>query len=162
MVHMLIFLLVNYNFIWILHKISSMCTPLVSPFTSQYFCIPCAGIKSCSHHALSGSSSQSLCANVALQFIPFLQQEGKQLHLHWTSGKKKRVNVLLILWFFVIVHEGTLVHAVSVMSRWLECLNVEVPVALRDWFKKAFALKSSTSSVRNAYLQAMLRAFKGQ
>lgn len=53
-------------------------------------------------------------------------------------------------------------HAVSVMSPWLACVNVEVPGALRDWFKKAFTLKSSTSSVRHAYLQAMLRTFKGQ
>lgn len=93
-----------------------------------------SGIKSCSHHAVSGFSSQSLSSSVALQFIPFLQQE---------------------------VHEGTLVHAVSVMSLWMARLNVEVPAALRDWLKKAFTLKSSTSSVRHAYLQAMLRAFKG-
>lgn len=71
------------------------------------------------------------------------------------------VNILLILCLCVIVHEGTLVHAVSVMSLWMARLNVEVPAALRDWLKKAFTLKSSTSSVRHAYLQAMLRAFKG-
>lgn len=53
-------------------------------------------------------------------------------------------------------------HAVSVMSQWMARLNVEVPAALIEWLKKAFTLKSSTSSVRHAYLQAMLRAFKGQ
>ncbi|KAK3540518.1 hypothetical protein QTP70_032734, partial [Hemibagrus guttatus] len=93
-----------------------------------------SGIKSCSCHAVSGSSNQSLSSSVVLQFIPFLQQE---------------------------VHEGTLVHAVSVMSQWMARLNVDVPAALRDWLKKAFTLKSSTSAVRHAYLQAMLRAFKG-
>ncbi|TTP43320.1 eIF-2-alpha kinase activator GCN1 [Bagarius yarrelli] len=92
-----------------------------------------SGIKSCSCHTVSGCSRQSLSSRVVLQFIPFLQQE---------------------------VHEGTLAHAVSVMSHWMTCLNVEVPAALRDWIKKAFTLKSSTSSVRHAYLQAMIRAFK--
>uniref|UniRef100_A0AAR2JMK3 TOG domain-containing protein n=1 Tax=Pygocentrus nattereri TaxID=42514 RepID=A0AAR2JMK3_PYGNA len=93
-----------------------------------------SGIRSCSHHAVSGSSSQSLSASVAVLFIPFLQQE---------------------------VHEGTLVHAVSVLSQWTGRLNTEVPAALRDWFKKAFTLKTSTSPVRHAYLQAMLTAFRG-
>ncbi|KAF7695198.1 hypothetical protein HF521_006921 [Silurus meridionalis] len=93
-----------------------------------------SGVKSCSCHAVSGSSSQSLSSSVALQFIPFLQQE---------------------------VHEGTLVHAVSVMSHWMARLNKEVPSPIRDWIKKAFTLKSSTSAVRHAYLQAMLKTFKG-
>ncbi|KAL0187338.1 hypothetical protein M9458_019008, partial [Cirrhinus mrigala] len=50
-------------------------------------------------------------------------------------------------------HEGTLVHAVR--------LTVDVPPELREWFKKAFTLKTSTSPVRHAYLQAMIGAFKG-
>lgn len=62
----------------------------------------------------------------------------------------------------MLVHEGTLVHAVSVLSQWTGRLNTEVPAAVRDWFKKAFTLKTSTSPVRHAYLQAMLGAFKGQ
>ncbi|XP_030646777.1 eIF-2-alpha kinase activator GCN1 [Chanos chanos] len=93
-----------------------------------------SGIGSCSHHAVSGSSNQTLSSSMALLFIPFLQQE---------------------------VHEGTLVHAVSVLSHWTGRLSVEVPAALIDWFKKAFTLKTSTSAVRHAYLQAMLGAFKG-
>ncbi|CAL8247414.1 unnamed protein product [Merluccius merluccius] len=88
----------------------------------------------CSHHAVSGTSSQTLSAQVAVMFIPYLQQE---------------------------VHEGTLVHAVSVLSQWTSRLTVEVPAALLDWLKKAFTLKASTSAVRHAYLQAMLGAFKG-
>lgn len=72
------------------------------------------------------------------------------------------LSLLLILCvLFVTVHEGTLVHAVSVMSQWMARLNIEVPAALIEWLKKAFTLKSSTSSVRHAYLQAMLRAFRG-
>uniref|UniRef100_A0A8B9GNB1 GCN1 activator of EIF2AK4 n=1 Tax=Astyanax mexicanus TaxID=7994 RepID=A0A8B9GNB1_ASTMX len=93
-----------------------------------------SGIKSCSNHAVSGPSSQTLISSVTVLFLPFLQQE---------------------------VHEGTLVHAVSVLSQWMSRLNTEAPAALRDWFKKAFTLKASTSAVRHAYLQAMLVAFKG-
>uniref|UniRef100_A0A3Q1GAD8 GCN1 activator of EIF2AK4 n=1 Tax=Acanthochromis polyacanthus TaxID=80966 RepID=A0A3Q1GAD8_9TELE len=93
-----------------------------------------SGVASCSHHAVSGTSSQTLSSDVAVMFIPYLQQE---------------------------VHEGTLVHAVSVLSQWSSRLTVEVPTALLDWLKKAFTLKTSTSLVRHAYLQAMLGAFKG-
>ncbi|XP_064822352.1 stalled ribosome sensor GCN1-like [Oncorhynchus masou masou] len=93
-----------------------------------------SGIGSCSHHAVSGTSSQTLSSAVAVLFIPYLQQE---------------------------VHEGTLVHAVAMLSQWSGRLTVEVPKALLDWFKKAFTLKTSTSPVRHAYLQAMLAAFKG-
>uniref|UniRef100_A0A672L752 GCN1 activator of EIF2AK4 n=1 Tax=Sinocyclocheilus grahami TaxID=75366 RepID=A0A672L752_SINGR len=81
--------------------------------------------ESCSHHAVSGSSSQSLSSSVAVMFIPYLQQE---------------------------VHEGTLVHAVSVLSQWTSRFTVDVPSVLREWFKKAFTLKTSTSPVRHAYL----------
>uniref|UniRef100_A0A8C2BD22 GCN1 activator of EIF2AK4 n=1 Tax=Cyprinus carpio TaxID=7962 RepID=A0A8C2BD22_CYPCA len=90
--------------------------------------------ESCSHHAVSGSSSQSLSSSVAVMFIPYLQQE---------------------------VHEGTLVHAVSVLSQWTSRFTVDVPSELREWFKKAFTLKTSTSLVRHAYLQALIGAFKG-
>uniref|UniRef100_A0A8C1M9Z0 GCN1 activator of EIF2AK4 n=1 Tax=Cyprinus carpio TaxID=7962 RepID=A0A8C1M9Z0_CYPCA len=93
-----------------------------------------SGLQSCSHHAVSGSSSQSLSSSVAVMFIPYLQQE---------------------------VHEGTLVHAVSVLSQWTSRFTVDVPSELREWFKKAFTLKTSTSLVRHAYLQALIGAFKG-
>uniref|UniRef100_A0A8C2KJ99 GCN1 activator of EIF2AK4 n=1 Tax=Cyprinus carpio TaxID=7962 RepID=A0A8C2KJ99_CYPCA len=87
-----------------------------------------SGLQSCSHHAVSGSSSQSLSSSVAVMFIPYLQQE---------------------------VHEGTLVHAVSVLSQWTSRFMVDVPSELREWFKKAFTLKTSTSLVRHAYLQRL-------
>ncbi|KAG7480586.1 hypothetical protein MATL_G00057810 [Megalops atlanticus] len=93
-----------------------------------------SGIGSCSHHAVSGSSSQTLSSAITVLFIPYLQQE---------------------------VHEGTLVHAVGVLSQWSGRLTVEVPRPLLDWLKKAFTLKISTSPVRHAYLQAMLGAFRG-
>uniref|UniRef100_A0A8C2VN10 GCN1 activator of EIF2AK4 n=1 Tax=Chinchilla lanigera TaxID=34839 RepID=A0A8C2VN10_CHILA len=93
-----------------------------------------SGIGSISHHLVSGSSGQVLNGTVAELFIPFLQQE---------------------------VHEGTLVHAVSILALWCNRFTAEVPKKLTDWFKKAFSLKTSTSAVRHAYLQCMLASFRG-
>ncbi|XP_008140997.2 eIF-2-alpha kinase activator GCN1 [Eptesicus fuscus] len=93
-----------------------------------------SGIGSVSHHVVSGPSSQILNGTVAELFIPFLQQE---------------------------VHEGTLVHAVSVLALWCNRFTTEVPKKLTEWFKKAFSLKTSTSAVRHAYLQCMLACFRG-
>uniref|UniRef100_A0A8C0L454 Stalled ribosome sensor GCN1 n=1 Tax=Canis lupus dingo TaxID=286419 RepID=A0A8C0L454_CANLU len=92
------------------------------------------GIGSVSHHVVSGPSSQVLNGTVTELFIPFLQQE---------------------------VHEGTLVHAVSVLALWCNRFTTEVPKKLTEWFKKAFSLKTSTSAVRHAYLQCMLACFRG-
>lgn len=109
-------------------------------------------------------------------FIPYLQQEGiaavapPLLSVRQTSalngiyqpqeGLAHAFSSNLAV--FDLVHEGTLVHAVSVLSQWSSRLTVEVPAALLDWLKKAFTLKTSTSPVRHAYLQAMLGAFRGQ
>ncbi|KAI2568264.1 GCN1 activator of EIF2AK4 [Homo sapiens] len=93
-----------------------------------------SGIGSVSHHVVSGPSSQVLNGIVAELFIPFLQQE---------------------------VHEGTLVHAVSVLALWCNRFTMEVPKKLTEWFKKAFSLKTSTSAVRHAYLQCMLASYRG-
>ncbi|XP_031506675.1 eIF-2-alpha kinase activator GCN1 isoform X4 [Papio anubis] len=99
-----------------------------------------SGIGSVSHHVVSGPSSQVLNGIVAELFIPFLQQEGNSIH-H--------------------VHEGTLVHAVSVLALWCNRFTTEVPKKLTEWFKKAFSLKTSTSAVRHAYLQCMLASYRG-
>uniref|UniRef100_A0A8C5P6E8 GCN1 activator of EIF2AK4 n=1 Tax=Leptobrachium leishanense TaxID=445787 RepID=A0A8C5P6E8_9ANUR len=93
-----------------------------------------SGIGSLSHHVVSGSSSQELSRTVSELFIPFLQQE---------------------------VHEGTLIHAVSMLALWCQKFTTEVPKKLTDWFQKAFVLKTSTSGVRHSYLQCMLVTFKG-
>lgn len=63
---------------------------------------------------------------------------------------------------FFPVHEGTLVHAVSVLALWCVRFTTEVPKKLVEWLKKAFSLKTSTSAVRHAYLQCMLASFKGK
>ncbi|KAK1160013.1 hypothetical protein AOXY_G21506 [Acipenser oxyrinchus oxyrinchus] len=93
-----------------------------------------SGIGSLSQHSVSGSSSQALSSTVAELFIPFLQQE---------------------------VHEGTLVHAVSVLTLWSSKFTTAVPTKLVEWLKKAFTLKTSTSAVRHAYLQCLLACFRG-
>uniref|UniRef100_A0A670KGB9 GCN1 activator of EIF2AK4 n=1 Tax=Podarcis muralis TaxID=64176 RepID=A0A670KGB9_PODMU len=93
-----------------------------------------SGIGSCSHHAVSGPSNQVVSGTITELFIPFLQQE---------------------------VHEGTLVHAISVLALWCNRFTTEVPKKLVEWFKKAFSLKTCTSAVRHAYLQCMLASFKG-
>lgn len=61
-----------------------------------------------------------------------------------------------------LVHEGTLVHAVSILALWCNRFTTEVPKKLTDWFKKVFSLKTSTSAVRHAYLQCMLASFRGE
>ncbi|KAM4708063.1 stalled ribosome sensor GCN1 [Discoglossus pictus] len=93
-----------------------------------------SGIGSLSHHAVSGKSSQELSKTISELFIPFLQQE---------------------------VHEGTLIHSVSVLTLWCQKFTTEVPKKLIEWFQKALSLKTSTSGVRHAYLQSMLVSFKG-
>ncbi|XP_043572024.1 eIF-2-alpha kinase activator GCN1 [Chiloscyllium plagiosum] len=93
-----------------------------------------SGIGSCSHHTVGGISSQTLSGTVAELFIPFLQQE---------------------------VHEGTLLHAISILALWCSKFTTEIPKKLIEWFKKAFTLKTSTSAIRHAYLQCMLVSFRG-
>lgn len=48
---------------------------MVLPFAVSGFSF-FPGVASCSHHAVSGTSSQSLSSAVTVMFIPFLQQEG--------------------------------------------------------------------------------------
>uniref|UniRef100_A0A4W3H8T3 GCN1 activator of EIF2AK4 n=1 Tax=Callorhinchus milii TaxID=7868 RepID=A0A4W3H8T3_CALMI len=93
-----------------------------------------SGIGNCSYHTVTGASSQTLSGTVTELFIHFLQQE---------------------------VHEGTLLHTISVLTLWCNKFTTEVPKHLLEWFKKAFTLKTSTSAIRHAYLQCMLASFRG-
>nr|XP_033809981.1 eIF-2-alpha kinase activator GCN1 isoform X2 [Geotrypetes seraphini] len=100
---------------------------------AQKMCV-LSGIGSLSYHVAFGSSCQALSETIAELFIPFLQQE---------------------------VHEGTLVHAVSILTLWCQRFTTQVPKKLTEWFKKALSLKTATSAVRHAYLQCMLVSFHG-
>ncbi|XP_068094819.1 stalled ribosome sensor GCN1 [Hyperolius riggenbachi] len=93
-----------------------------------------SGIGSLSYHGVSGPSNQELSRTISELFIPFLQQE---------------------------VHEGTLIHAVGVLTQWCQKFTTEIPKKLIEWFKKTPSLKTSTSGVRHAYFQCMLVSFKG-
>ena len=57
------------------------------------------------------------------------------------------------------VHEGTLLVTLGSLSSWAEKYrDGNVPKALLDWIPKGLVLKSSTSSVRQAYLQCIQSA----
>ncbi|ELU01733.1 hypothetical protein CAPTEDRAFT_190553, partial [Capitella teleta] len=88
-----------------------------------------------SKHTVSGAAPvQKLSSAVVEMFIPVLQQE---------------------------VHEGTLLQALAQMSLWCAKFTTEVPDKLMQWFKTGFALKSSTTAVRAAYIQCMDATFSG-
>eukprot|EP00079_Xenopus_tropicalis_P029628 XP_012825198.1 PREDICTED: eIF-2-alpha kinase activator GCN1 [Xenopus tropicalis] len=93
-----------------------------------------SGIGSLSHHVVSGNSCQELSRTISELFIPFLQQE---------------------------VHEGTLIHAIAILTLWCQKFNTDVPKKLVEWFQKALVLKTSTTGVRHSYLQCMLVSFRG-
>ncbi|GFR94660.1 translational activator GCN1-like, partial [Elysia marginata] len=91
------------------------------------------GVGNLVYNTVSGTSTlQALSTTVALMFLPTLQQE---------------------------VHEGTLVHTLSMLSLWCGKFYTEVPDKLLEWFQKGMALKTSTSAVRNEYIRCMNAAF---
>ncbi|KAI8491413.1 eIF-2-alpha kinase activator GCN1, partial [Branchiostoma belcheri] len=92
------------------------------------------GLGNLSYNTVSGSGTQTLASVVTEMFVPYLQQE---------------------------VHEGTLVHTLSMLSLWCDKFSTQVPTKLIEWFKKGVTLKTSTTAVRTAYLQCMLAAFSG-
>ncbi|XP_067121067.1 stalled ribosome sensor GCN1 [Centruroides vittatus] len=94
-----------------------------------------SGIGSLSYHMVNGSLSiQALSEMVSENFILILKQE---------------------------VHEGTLVHTLKMLSLWCAKFTVRIPDGLMAWFKTGISLKTSTSPVRNAYIQCMIAAFHG-
>ncbi|XP_033627513.1 eIF-2-alpha kinase activator GCN1-like [Asterias rubens] len=93
------------------------------------------GIGNLSYNSVMGHTSvHALASSMVEMFIVPLQQE---------------------------VHEGTLVHTLSMLALWCAKFTSTVPKKLIDWFQKGMTLKQSTSSVRNGYIQCMLAAFKG-
>ncbi|KAK3760896.1 hypothetical protein RRG08_042111 [Elysia crispata] len=91
------------------------------------------GVGNLVHNTASGTATlQALSTTVALMFLPTLQQE---------------------------VHEGTLVHTLSMLSLWCGKFYTDVPDKLLEWFQKGFGLKTSTSAVRNEYIRCMNAAF---
>ncbi|XP_067680434.1 stalled ribosome sensor GCN1-like [Haliotis asinina] len=93
------------------------------------------GVGSLFYNTVSGSTSlQNLSITVTEFFLTTLQQE---------------------------VHEGTLVHALAMLSLWCTKFYTVVPDKLMQWFKKGITLKTTTSAVRNAYILCMNASFHG-
>ncbi|KAK7087777.1 stalled ribosome sensor GCN1-like [Littorina saxatilis] len=93
------------------------------------------GIGNVFYNTVSGATSlQDLATTVTELYLPTLQQE---------------------------VHEGTLVHALAMMSLWCTKFYTQVPDKLTLWFEKGMTLKSATSAVRNAYLLCINSCFHG-
>ncbi|XP_050410272.2 eIF-2-alpha kinase activator GCN1 [Patella vulgata] len=87
------------------------------------------------YNTVSGTTSvHNLSVTVSELFLPTLQTE---------------------------IHEGTLVHCLSMLSLWCSKFYTEVPEKLTQWFKKGITLKTATASVRNAYILCMNSAYHG-
>ncbi|XP_030828154.1 eIF-2-alpha kinase activator GCN1-like isoform X1 [Strongylocentrotus purpuratus] len=94
-----------------------------------------SGIGGLSVNGVSGVTSvQSLVSSVMTLFMPYLQQEA---------------------------HEGTMVHGLTMLSRWCSKSSTELPPKLIQWFQKAMTQKQSTAATRNGCIRVMLNALKG-
>ncbi|XP_071945406.1 stalled ribosome sensor GCN1-like [Antedon mediterranea] len=93
------------------------------------------GIGNLSYNTVGSGNSMHNLATTALElFPPYLQAE---------------------------VHEGTLVHALQMMSLWCKKFHNEVPTKFIEFFKKAVSLKTSTVLVRQGYILCMISTFHG-
>ncbi|GAB6030116.1 hypothetical protein CHUAL_005795 [Chamberlinius hualienensis] len=92
------------------------------------------GLGYLSYSTAPSASLQPLVALAAKEFTKILEQE---------------------------VHEGTLMHTLSMLSLWCARITTEAPSILIDWFNKGIGLKTSTATVRNCYFSCMLATFKG-
>ncbi|ESO82427.1 hypothetical protein LOTGIDRAFT_223326 [Lottia gigantea] len=85
------------------------------------------------YNIVSGTTSvQNMSSTVAELFIPTLTTE---------------------------IHEGTLVHCLSMLQLWCSKFTTDVPEKLIQWLKKGMTLKTATSPVRNGYILCMNSAF---
>ncbi|KAK3887663.1 hypothetical protein Pcinc_008247 [Petrolisthes cinctipes] len=82
-----------------------------------------------SEHSVTGASAYSLSVNTFEKIIKVLETES---------------------------HEGTLVTALSALTSWATKFTTDIPQKLLDFIPKGMLLKSSTSSVRGAYVRCML------
>eukprot|EP00057_Strongylocentrotus_purpuratus_P019164 XP_011673638.1 PREDICTED: translational activator GCN1-like [Strongylocentrotus purpuratus] len=93
-----------------------------------------SGIGGLSVNGVSGVTSvQSLVSSVMTLFMPYLQQEA---------------------------HEGTMVHGLTMLSRWCSKSSTDLPPKLIQWFQKAMTQKQSTAATRNGCIRVMLNALK--
>ncbi|XP_046621828.1 eIF-2-alpha kinase activator GCN1 isoform X1 [Neodiprion virginianus] len=86
------------------------------------------GAGNLSYNAVSGSNIQKLAETACTHFIKVLDTE---------------------------VHEKTLIHALEMMVLWCNKFANEVPKIVIESFKKGMAAKTSTPSVRAAYIKSL-------
>ncbi|XP_054719248.1 eIF-2-alpha kinase activator GCN1-like [Uloborus diversus] len=92
-----------------------------------------SGIGNLSYNIVTGSTSvQAVCEFAADKFIAVLKHE---------------------------VHEGTITHALSMLSLWCAKFSQNVPNNLLSLFKDGLTQKSSTFAIRNSYILCMNAAF---
>ncbi|XP_042907743.1 stalled ribosome sensor GCN1 [Parasteatoda tepidariorum] len=94
-----------------------------------------SGIGNLSYNIVTGSTSiQALCEMAAENFIQFLKHE---------------------------VHEGTILHTLSMLSLWCAKFTMQVPPSVMELFQNCLVQKNSTFSIRNSYILCMKTAFHG-
>lgn len=89
------------------------------------------GAGALSHNAASGSAVQTVAEIACGHFIKVLETE---------------------------VHEKTLVHALEMMALWCAKFTNQVPETVVETFKKGMSAKTSTASVRTAYISLLFAA----
>lgn len=87
------------------------------------------GVEAVGEHSVTGSSSYKLSVTVLEKMMKVLETES---------------------------HEGTLVQALSALTIWSTKFTTDIPQKLLDFLPKGMTLKTSTTSVRAAYVRCML------
>ncbi|XP_071537961.1 stalled ribosome sensor GCN1 [Panulirus ornatus] len=86
-------------------------------------------VEAVSEHSVTGNSAYALSVTVFEKMIKVLETES---------------------------HEGTLVQALAALTAWSAKFTTDIPQKLIDFLPKGMTLKSTTTSVRAAYLRCML------
>ncbi|XP_039292554.1 eIF-2-alpha kinase activator GCN1 [Nilaparvata lugens] len=92
------------------------------------------GAGNLSYNALSGTSVQSVALVAADHFIKVLEIE---------------------------VHEKTLIKSLEMLSLWCAKFTTQTPTRIINWLMKGIGLKTSTASVRTAYIECMSACLHG-
>lgn len=87
------------------------------------------GVEAISEHCVTGSSAYNLSVMVLEKMIKVLETES---------------------------HEGSLVQGLSALTAWAGKFNTDIPPKLIEFFPKGMGLKTSTTSVRAAYIRCLL------
>ncbi|XP_037791429.1 eIF-2-alpha kinase activator GCN1-like [Penaeus monodon] len=87
------------------------------------------GVEAISEHCVTGSSAYNLSVMVLEKMIKVLETES---------------------------HEGSLVQGLTALTAWAGKFNTDIPPKLIEFFPKGMGLKTSTTSVRAAYIRCLL------